>query len=502
MVKTRIRSILLLAAAQLLTLNLSARNLADYQVGDKAEEDIVTTAKLSFVDPDETEAMREKDAQRVAVVIRYYTNTADDVEEQFREVFSKTQVNFLKAVDDSFGHPTLSADELGSHKFETLITSFRKDNQLFPLSANRAALWASGDPDQAYETSLAATLRQAMTPIMRPDPLPDGIKLNTTVRLVALGDPNTKLTGESAQRLGKGYQRTNMTTIVQIRRDFQNLFDVDEHEVAKYLATLLKPNCVVDVDVTQEMRAKRIEGEWAVVNYQPGEVIAHRGQVIDKKIKLAIDHLKDKEVVGQLQELETKQQAAVGQLQQLVADNTTKTAQSQAHTRWLIGGLGAVVLFLALAIWQLSRRRQTISLLPVPVAGEAIDKWQERALAAEQRAEQLQRATRAGVMAHLSRWLSQAFTRRLILDRQLLLEAQRKAAAEMAELEARLEKVQAPLQDRLVAYERRIADLEKELAARGDENRELLKAQIEFMRKQLESQREKSRVSANRLELN
>lgn len=105
-------------------------------------------------------------------------------------------------------------------------------------------------------------------------------------------------------------------------------------------------------------------------------------------------------------------------------------------------------------------------------------------------------------MAHLSRCLSQAFTRRLILDRQLLLEAQNKAAAEMAELEARLEKVHAPLQDRLVAYERRIAELEKELAARGEENRELLKAQIEFMRKQLESQREKGRGSANRLELN
>ena len=39
----------------------------------------------------------------------------------------------------------------------------------------------------------------------------------------------------------------------------------------------------------------------------------------------------------------------------------------------------------------------------------------------------------------------------------------------MAELEARLEKVQAPLQERLAAYERRIAELEKELAARGEE---------------------------------
>jgi membrane-associated HD superfamily phosphohydrolase len=502
MVKTSLRLILFSVAVELLTFNLAARNLADYQIGDKAEEDIIATTKLSFVDADATEAMKQRDAQRVPVVIRYYTNAADDLDKAFREIFSKTQVNFLKAVDDSFGHPTLSADELGTPKFQSLVVSFQKENQLFPLSASRAALWASGDADAAYESSLAATLRQAMSPVIRPDPLPDGIKLNTTIRLVALGDPNTKLTGESAQRLGKGFPKTNMVTIVQVRRDFQSIFDVDERDVGKYLATLLKPNCVVDVDVTQEMRAKRIEGEWAVVNYEPGEIIVHRGQVIDRKIETALDQLKDKVVVGQLQDLQVKQQAAVGQLQQLVADDKARTAQSQAHIRWVIGALAAVVMFMALAVWQLARRKQTVSLLPMPVAGGAIEQWQQRALAAEQHNEKLQSAARAGMFAHLSQWLSQAFTRRLVSERQLLLDAQSKAMAEMAEFEARLEKVHAPLQERLAAYERRIAELEKELTARGEENRELLKAKIEMMRKQLESQREKNRAAANRLEFN
>jgi membrane-associated HD superfamily phosphohydrolase len=502
MVKTFLRLILFVLTFQLLILNLAAKNFADYQIGDKAEEDIVATTKLSFVDADATEAMKQRDAQRVAVVIRYYTNAADDLDKTFREMFSKTQVNFLKAVDDSFGHPTLSAQELGSPKFQSLVASFQKDNELFPLSANRAALWASGDADQAYESSLAATLRQAMTPIIRPEPLPDGIKLNTTVRLVALGDPNVKLTSESATRLGKGFPKTNLVSFAQVKKDFQSIFDVDERDVGRYLATLLKPNCVVDADLTREMQAKRVEGEWAVVNYETGEIIAHRGQVIDRKIKAALDQLKDKVVVGQLQELQVKQQAAVGQLQQLVADDKAKTAQSQAHIRWVIGALAVVVIFMALAIWQLSRRKQTVSLLPAPVAGGAVEQWQQRALVAEQQNEKLQTAARAGLFAHLSQWLSQAFTRRLVSERQLLLDTQSKAAAEMAELEARLEKVHAPLQERLAAYERRIAELEKELTARGEENRALLKAKIEMMRKQLESEREKSRAAANRLEFN
>jgi hypothetical protein len=67
----------------------------------------------------------------------------------------------------------------------------------------------------------------------------------------------------------------------------------------------------------------------------------------------------------------------------------------------------------------------------------------------------------------------------------------------MAELEARLEKVQAPLQERLQAYERRIADLEKELTVKGEENRELIKAKIQIIRKQLEIEREKNRLEFN-----
>ena len=56
-------------------------------------------------------------------------------------------------------------------------------------------------------------------------------------------------------------------------------------------------------------------------------------------------------------------------------------------------------------------------------------------------------------------------------------------------MERRLNELHAPLQERLRVYETRIADLEKALAAKGEENRELIKAKIEMMRKQLETER-------------
>src|SRR6185437_1844276 len=130
------------------------KDLADYQLGDKAEEDIVASSKLSVVDPEGTEALKAKKALRVPAVVRFYTNAGDNLEAEFRQVFAKTRENFLDSVDKAFGPRTLSDAELSSFKFESLAVLFEKQNELFPLSTNRAALWASGDADEAYQASL------------------------------------------------------------------------------------------------------------------------------------------------------------------------------------------------------------------------------------------------------------------------------------------------------------------------------------------------------------
>ena len=121
------------------------------------------------------------------------------------------------------------------------------------------------------------------------------------------------------------------------------------------------------------------------------------------------------------------------------------------------------------------------------------DSWQQRALAAEQKAERAHDAIRSGVIAQLKEKL----VGRLVEQRSEMLEAQRSAAEEMAELEQRLNELHAPLQERLRVYEARIADLEKALAAKGEENRELIKAKIMMMRKQLETERSKNQVQFN-----
>ena len=124
----------------------------------------------------------------------------------------------------------------------------------------------------------------------------------------------------------------------------------------------------------------------------------------------------------------------------------------------------------------------------------AVAVWRQRALEAERRAEQAQAAARAGLEPHLIQALKETVVQELAAQRRELLKAQEEAALEIAAIIHRLDAVQAPMQERLRAYEARIQELEKELSALNEENRELLKLKIDMIRRQLEAERVHNRL--------
>ena len=101
----------------------------------------------------------------------------------------------------------------------------------------------------------------------------------------------------------------------------------------------------------------------------------------------------------------------------------------------------------------------------------------------------LEVAPAADIGPKVAQAVRDAVMQEMALQRRELMLAQQMAADEIAELVQRLDQVQAPLQERLQAYEAQIQRLEGELAARNEENRELLKAKIELMRRQMEYER-------------
>ncbi len=98
---------------------------------------------------------------------------------------------------------------------------------------------------------------------------------------------------------------------------------------------------------------------------------------------------------------------------------------------------------------------------------------------------------------HLVNALKEAVVQELAAQRRELLYAQQAATADLAELARRLESVQAPLLERLRAYEQRITELERELGEQSKENRELLKLKIDIIREQIEAENIKNRLNFN-----
>ena len=104
---------------------------------------------------------------------------------------------------------------------------------------------------------------------------------------------------------------------------------------------------------------------------------------------------------------------------------------------------------------------------------------------------------RQGVIKELSRWLKEKLVRRLVTDRAQLIEAQQIATRMANTLDGRLARIEAQIQQQNQAYTRRIEELNKELAAAREENRELIRERIAQVKAEMEAARARVLAEAN-----
>jgi endonuclease/exonuclease/phosphatase family metal-dependent hydrolase len=114
---------------------------------------------------------------------------------------------------------------------------------------------------------------------------------------------------------------------------------------------------------------------------------------------------------------------------------------------------------------------------------------EQRAMEAEQRAEQARALMRAGVMAQLTQWLKEKLVQKLIAQRTGLLETQEAATLKALAVDERLARIEFQIKQSNELYERRIEELTRELAVAKDENRELIRAKIALIKAEMEAAR-------------
>jgi len=138
---------------------------------------------------------------------------------------------------------------------------------------------------------------------------------------------------------------------------------------------------------------------------------------------------------------------------------------------WIMGALALIIALLARLVAALRRNGLRASMALVPASGNSSPPTPHAAL------------------AELTEFAKRSLVQGLYEQRNALLETQKQAQHALVELEQRLAALHLPQQERIRAYERRIAELEKELDTRGEEVRELTQATLLLVRRRLQEEK-------------
>ncbi len=103
-----------------------------------------------------------------------------------------------------------------------------------------------------------------------------------------------------------------------------------------------------------------------------------------------------------------------------------------------------------------------------------------------ERVEGVPATMRAALIPQLARMMMNRLVQALFAQRESLIDTQAKATRRMVELEERIARAQTNVEGKIAAYEGRIGELESQLAAKEEENRELMRANFQLAKKALE----------------
>jgi len=519
-----------LASALIIAAGVQAQSTGqpNYRLGDTAKVDIVTPIELFVYDAERTEQARRAEAQRVPPVLRFYPNVLHETEQELRTAFAAARRLFLDFVAARFERRLLATSQLGELLFAEAIGDFSARNRNFPLSRSLAELWALGDSGEIVLESWLGRLAELTNQYVRDDVLPANQNLSAvSIQIVAVNDGAPSPDLAAVEQQDRSIARTNLVTLSEVRQKFWQTAASEEKPVAFFLNGFARPNCVFDSELTHQARAKRLEVVHAVDHYTAGQVIAKRGQAIDLRIQGALAELQARTAVAGVrakpEQEKPKLAVEAGSHQRGEPDGTqvgntptphvgheifgpkqeTRVAtsvagvQAQAITGvnkplvlWLTFASGSCAVFAWLWLRRQPRAAALVTAVPSLRADATIDLgWRERALAAEARADKAAALLRARLLPHLARWMMRKMFQRVLWQRGALLSSQQRAEHDMANLAERLDSVHALLEERLNAYEQRITELEAELALKDQENRELIRAKLEWTRQKLTEER-------------
>ena len=441
--------------------SLSALEIPEYRVGETARVDVVSPMQISAIDPIQTEVLRERELPNVHIVYRFDTNVAERSLARLSESFQVHRIRFLAEVEKSSQLSRLGREEAEKLPFDQMATEYRKENPSFPLLQRLARVWILSESDASilnlWSNELARSARRHLRPANVSSLAKEGPR---QARIVVIDSRVQNSSNALLAHPSYFFTKTNFTSVARETSELRSR--LKSEWVGNFLGGLLEPNCFLDPELTSLARSNRLASIWSIRTYQPGEVVVRAGQVVDSRTKTVLDDLRSR-----LAERQVREQAA--------ALSVLQSQPRYNHESTMLLMIGGLVLLLAIAV--ASRRLATShpSSLAVVVPSEA----------------------RAGLSAHLAHLLSNTLFQRLIGQRRTLLAAQSEASDQASLLEKQMDRLESGVQARLIAYQERIVELEKELAAAEEQNRDLIRAKISLAREELATEQQRNRIELN-----
>jgi 7TM-HD extracellular len=518
-----------LCAGVLLSAQLHAADLPTYKIGDKAQEDIRVIVPFDVVDTQATAALKATKAQTVAAIYHHWIGVTNQVADQFLKAFAEAHTSFSNYLMMAYHQPKIDDATIEASDFGYLVTAYNVENKNFPVTTQLAVNWAHGDSGKEYRDKWLDALEKLVSQPIQPNTPPTNFFVSKRIRIMPVTNVDEQFTFQIAWKKGYVVGANSIHTASAVRAAFRKEFSENEQPLANALSQFIQPNCFPDVEMTLAARDYEVRKLVVSDHFTTGQMLAKQGDPIDSKVKAALDAMNKELMPGALNEqiaaerertlqeaeqaqeaqdkavsehkaaelaLQQQQQAQLGRKQaeglaaqeraeanamrEQALDAQILAQKIRTRDEWLVGGIATISAVALAVLWWLIRQRRAVS-ISVP--------------ARLQKMEPAAPAVSPELAPFLAQTLKDAVVQGLAAQRAELLETQRMAATEISQLVLRLDQLQAPMQERLRAYQDRIQELQKELADRTDENRELLKLKIEMMRKQLESER--GRVNFN-----
>ena len=480
---TRIWPLFFLALT--MAFSVAAKDLADYRVGDVAEADLTTFVPLDVPDAVATAAQQAAAMEKIPSVFRDFPHAAtNQLAVEFSTVMSVVHGKFQAALQKEFSAATLDEAKISAPEFASFFAAFSVANNRYPINSALAADWARGGSGAEIIGTFRARLLAAMARPVCADQLPPDFFPGENFFAVPVSRADESPSLADVEDSGRLMAATNLITVARLRIFFRESFSQDEQPLAAALAGFLRPACAPDLALTDAYRRRTASQSVVMVHFDLGQVIIPRGRIVDEKALAAIAQLREKIAV--------KKAASPVAAAKKIAPEKTVPASAPNYLGWIASGLAGVVAFYFFLKAARPRRQIPLMTQAAAMSGQPIlfakvldDRLQVQPPAS---VTEILKTAPPNLAPQFVDALKEAVVTELATQRRDLLFAQQAAAAEIADLARRLESVQAPLLERLRAYEQRINELEAELANQSKQNRELAQLKIEMLRQQIRSE--------------